>query len=139
MSSRRHRTNGLAGPCKKWLGERSKKPRFELANFDPTQALPCFEPEEFLVTVQTAPTLILVPNPNRVVVTFFQAGFIVGTGVAITWGGGVITNRFMTLGPVGRLEFKYADYGALVGYDWYAIAQGAPSTISIWSVNYVPV
>jgi len=101
--------------------------------------LPCFEPEEFLVTVATTPTLILVPNPNRVVVTFFQAGFVVGTGVAVAWGGGSNTNRFMTMGPVGRLEFKYSDYGALVGYDWYAIAQGAPSTISIWSVNYVPV
>lgn len=138
MSSSRHGSSRTLRLSKDWIGERKLTNGYNVANFDPAKTVPQFDPEEVVKSVEVLPTLLLPADPARILVHFFQPAFFVGTGVAVKWGNGDASNNYLVLPIAGGLVFEYNKYGAICGYPWYGIAQGAPSTIVIWSERYVP-
>lgn len=106
--------------------------------YPPSLLVPAFRVRTVQFTLVAGQTTrVVVANPNRVALIFWpvSAGtYLVGPDSAVTSGTG-----FTVSSTVQQMIWKFSDFGAMVGGEWYASPSGVGIASRYTEVIYVPV
>lgn len=109
---------------------------FDVLAFNPALQTSLFEVRGFAVTISANGQKLIGSDPQRVMIAFYYPLGVAAGVIGVFPGNGDAITMAMQVPNVERMEFKYADYGAMVGMDWYAFQTIPGGTLCVLEVVY---
>lgn len=109
---------------------------YDVLSFDPARQTSLFEVRGYSVSIAATGVRIAQSDPQRVLIAFYYPLGIAAGVIGVYPGNGDAASLSFQVPNVDRLEFKYSDYGATVGMDWYGFQTIPGGTLCVMEVVY---